>query len=73
MNAPIRHIVSLPGGEPVVPSPHPSPGPLREPVPVPPGYGFSLDTGGSSEEVHAYRSTDMSIPESNRARRSVLR
>ena len=73
MTAPIRDIVSYPDGEPVVPSPHPTPGPLREPVPVPPGYGFSLDTGLSSEEMHAYRSAVMSIPESNRARRSVLR
>ena len=34
MTAPIRELVRYPGGEPVVPSPQPSPGPLREPVPV---------------------------------------
>jgi hypothetical protein len=63
MSAPISDLVRYPGGEPVVPSPLPSPGPLREPVPVPSGYGFSVDTGLTSEDVHAYRSAIMSIPE----------
>jgi hypothetical protein len=73
MTAPIRHIVSYPDGEPVVPSPPPpSPGPLREPVPVPPGYGFRL--GNSSALVHEYQSTDhISFREGARARRAVLR
>ena len=73
MTAPIRNIVSYPEGEPVVPSPPPpSPGPLREPVPVPPGYGFRL--GNSSALVHEYQSTvRISFREGARARRSVLR
>lgn len=73
MTAPIRDLVRYPGGEPVVPSPEPSPGPLREPVPVPSAYGFSLDTGLSSEDMHAYRSAIMSIPEARRGQRLVLR
>jgi hypothetical protein len=73
MTAPISALVRYPGGEPVVPSPQPSPGPLREPVPVPSGYGFSVDTGLTSEDVHAYRSAIMSIPEARRAERLVLR
>jgi len=73
MTAPISDIVRYPGGEPVVPSPQPSPGPLREPVPVPSGYGFFLDTGLSKEDMHAYRSTIMSIPEARRARHLVMR
>jgi hypothetical protein len=56
MSAPISGLVRYPGGEPVVvPSARPSPGPLREPVPVPPGYGFQLWT--SSALVHEYQST----------------
>jgi hypothetical protein len=35
MTAPISGLVRYPGGEPVVSSPQPSPGPLREPVPLP--------------------------------------
>jgi hypothetical protein len=73
MTAPIRNLVRYPGGEPVVPSPQPSPEPLREPVAVPSGYGFSLDTGLSSEDMHAYRSAIMGIPEARRAQRLVLR
>jgi hypothetical protein len=73
MTAPIRELVRYPGGEPVVPSPQPSPGPLREPVPVPSGYGFSVDTGLTSEDVHAYSSAIMSVPEARRAQRLVLR
>jgi hypothetical protein len=73
MTAPIRDLVHYPGGEPVVPSPQPIPGPLREPVPVPSGYGFSLDTGQSHEDFHAYTSAVMSIPEARRAQRLVMR
>jgi hypothetical protein len=73
MTAPIRDLVRYPGGEPVVTSPQPSPEPLREPVPVPSGYGFSVDTGLTSEGVHAYRSAIMGIPEARRAERLVLR
>jgi len=73
MTAPIRELVRYPGGEPVVPSPQPSPGPLREPVPVPSGYGFSVDTGLTSEDMHAYSSAIMSVPEARRAQRLVLR
>jgi hypothetical protein len=73
MTAPIRELVRYPGGEPVVPSPQPSRGPLREPVPVPSGYGFSVDTGLTSEDLHAYSSAIMSIPEARRAERLVLR
>jgi hypothetical protein len=73
MTAPIRDLVHYPGGEPVVASPLPSPEPLREPVPVPPGYGFSVDTGLTSEEMHAYRSAIMGIPKARRAQRLVLR
>jgi hypothetical protein len=67
--APIGGLVRYPGGEPVVPSPHPSPGPLREPVPVPPGYGFRLWT--SSAFVHEYQST-VPIRDGSDARLSVL-
>jgi hypothetical protein len=73
MTAPISDLVRYPGGEPVVPSPQPSPGPLREPVPIPPGYGFSVDTGLSSEDMNTYRSAIMGIPEARRAQRLVLR
>ena len=73
MSAPISELVRYPGGEPVVSSPEPSPGPLREPVPVPSGYGFSVNTGLTSEDVHAYSSAIMSIPEARRAERLVLR
>jgi hypothetical protein len=68
--APISGLVRYPGGEPVVPSPHPSPGPLHEPVPVPPGYGFQLWT--SSAFVHEYQST-VPIRDGSDARLSVLR
>jgi len=69
--APISGLVGYPGGEPVVPSPHPSPGPLHEPVPVPPGYGFQLWT--SSALVHEYQSTvPISLRETRDARLSVL-
>jgi hypothetical protein len=69
--APISGLVRYPGGEPVVPSPHPSPGPLHEPVPVPPGYGFQLWT--SSALVHEYQSTvPISLRETSDARLSVL-
>ena len=71
MSAPISGLVRYPGGEPVVPSPHPSPGPLHEPVPVPPGYGFQLWT--SSALVHEYQSTvPISLRETSDARLSVL-
>jgi hypothetical protein len=70
--APISDRVRYPGGEPVVPSPRPTPGPLREPVPVPSGYGFSLVTG-SQDHTHAYRSRIMSIPEARHAERLVMR
>jgi hypothetical protein len=70
MSAPISGLVRYPGGEPVVPSPHPSPGPLHEPVPVPPGYGFRLWT--SSAFVHEYQST-VPIRDGSDARLSVLR
>ena len=71
MSAPISGLVRYPGGEPVVPSPHPSPGPLHEPVPVPPGYGFQLWT--SSALVHEYQSTvPISFREGSDARLSVL-
>jgi hypothetical protein len=73
MTAPISGLVRYPGGEPVVPSPQPSPRLLREPVPVPSGYGFSVDTGLSSDDVHAYRSAIMDMPEARRAQRLVLR
>jgi len=73
MTAPISGLVRYPGGEPVVvPSPQPSPGPLREPVPLP-DYGFVLLAGESSDQVHSYRSAIMSIPEARRAERLVLR
>ena len=69
--APISGLVRYPGGEPVVPSPHPSPGPLHEPVPVPPGYGFQLWT--SSALVHEYQSTvPISFRDGSDARLSVL-
>jgi hypothetical protein len=71
MTAPISGLVRYPGGEPVVSSPHPSPGPLHEPVPVPPGYGFQL--WNSSALVHEYQSTvHFSAREAAGARRSVL-
>jgi hypothetical protein len=57
----------------VVSSPQPSRGPLREPVPVPSGYGFSFVPGLSDDEMHAYVSDIMSIPEARRAERLVLR
>jgi hypothetical protein len=71
MTAPISGLVRYPGGEPVVSSPHPSPGPLHEPVPVPPGYGFQLWT--SSALVHEYQSTvPISFRDGSDARLSVL-
>jgi hypothetical protein len=73
MTAPISGLVRYPGGEPVVSSPQPSRGPLREPVPVPSGYGFSFVPGLSDDEMHAYVSDIMSIPEARRAERLVLR
>ena len=72
MTAPISELVRYPGGEPLVPSPQPSPGPLREPVPLP-DYGFVLLPGGSSDQVHSYRSAIMGIPEARRGQRLVLR
>jgi hypothetical protein len=73
MTAPISGLVRYPGGEPLVPSPQPSPGPLREPVLVPSGYGFSFVPGLSDDDVHAYVSDIMSLPEPRRAQRLVLR
>lgn len=73
MSAPISELVRYPGGEPLVPSPQPSPGPLREPVPVPSGYGFSFVPGLSHDDMHAYVSDIMSIPEARRAERLVIR
>ena len=73
MTAPISGLVRYPGGEPVIPSPPPSPGPLREPVPVPPGYGFSFVPGLSGDDVHAYISDIMGIPEARGGQRLVLR
>jgi hypothetical protein len=73
MTAPISELVRYPGGEPLVPSPQPSPGPLREPVLVPSGYGFSFVPGLSDDDVHAYVSDIMSLPEPRRAQRLVLR
>jgi hypothetical protein len=71
MTAPISGLVRYPGGERVVSSPHPSPGPLHEPVPVPPGYGFQLWT--SSALVHEYQSTvPISFRDGSDARLSVL-
>ena len=71
MTAPISGLVRYPGGEPVVSSPHPSPGPLHEPVPVPPGYGFQL--WNSSALVHEYQSTvPISFRDGSDARLSVL-
>lgn len=72
MAAPVSKLVRYPGGGPI-PVAEPSTGPLREPVPVPSGYGFSVDTGLTSEDVHAYSSAIMSIPEARRAERLVLR
>ena len=70
--APISGLVRYPGGEPVASSPQPSPGPLREPVPLP-DYGFVLLPGESSDQVHSYRSAIMGIPEARRGQRLVLR
>jgi hypothetical protein len=72
MTAPISGLVRYPGGEPVVSSPQPSPGPLREPVPLP-DYGFVLLPGESSDQVHSYRSAIIGIPEARRGQRLVLR
>ncbi len=73
MTAPITDIVRYPDGGPISPATEPSIGPLREPVPLP-DYGFVVDTGMTSEEVHAYRSTTrMSVHEARVAQRSVMR
>jgi hypothetical protein len=72
MAAPVSKLVRYPGGGPV-PVAQPSPGPLREPVPVPSEYGFSVNTGLTTEDVHAYSSAIMTIPEARRAERLVLR
>ena len=40
---------------------------------MPSGYGFSVDTGLTSEDMHAYSSAIMSVPEARRAQRLVLR
>jgi hypothetical protein len=71
--APITERVRYPSGDPVT-SPEPQTQSLREPVPVPPGYGFELNAGLSSEQTHVYESsTQMSIPEARRAQRAVMR
>jgi hypothetical protein len=76
-NAPIRNIVSYPGGMPLEPGGPPEAAPLREPVPVPPGYGFRLepsDSRTSAELVHVYSgSEDMSDAEAQQAQREVMR
>ena len=72
MTAPIRNIVRYPDGGPV-----PDAGPripVREPVPVPPGFGFSLDTGLSYVRMRVYASVpDMSLAEAERVQRAVMR
>ncbi|HZD78682.1 MAG TPA: hypothetical protein VE646_01400 [Actinomycetota bacterium] len=70
--APLARLVGYPDGGPVSNTPEPSAGPFREPVPLPPNYGFV--PRNSTEEVHVYESTTaMSFHEANRAQRSVLR
>jgi hypothetical protein len=70
--APVGRLVRYPDGGPVSNTPGPSTGPFREPVPVPPGYGFR--PWNSSAEEHVYQSTvHISLREGDRARRSVLR
>jgi hypothetical protein len=70
--APVGELVGYPDGEPVSSTPEPSLGPLREPVPLPPGYGFVR--WNWSQEEHQYRSTvHISFREGERARRAVLR
>lgn len=72
--APVGRLVSYPDGGPVSHTAEPSTGPLREPVPLPPDYGFVLNPGSSSEQVHEYQSTvHISFREADRARRSVMR
>ena len=72
MTAPIRHIVRFPDGGPV--SGRDSALPVREPVPVPPGYGFSPDAQLTDEHRHVYRSTlDMSAAEADQVQRAVTR
>ena len=73
MAAPVSKLVRYPGGGPV-PVAEPNTGPLREPVPLPPGYKFVLVEGISSEQVHAYVSTTgMSTAEADRGQRAVMR
>jgi hypothetical protein len=73
MAAPVSTLVRYPGGGPV-PVAEPSTGPLREPVPLPPGYDFALVAGISDEQVHAYVSTtSMSDAEADRGQRAVMR
>jgi hypothetical protein len=73
MAAPVSELVRYPGGGPVAVA-EPSTGPLREPVPLPPGYEFVLVAGISDEQVHAYVSTiSMSTAEADRGQRAVMR
>lgn len=73
MAAPVSELVRYPGGGPVAVA-EPSTGPLREPVPLPPGYEFVLVAGISDEQVHAYVSTiSMSDAEADRGQRAVMR
>jgi hypothetical protein len=70
--APVGSLVSYPDGGPVSPTPAPSIGPFREPVPLPAEYGFV--PWNTSAEEHQYRSTArMSFREAGDAQRSVLR
>jgi hypothetical protein len=73
MDAPVSKLVRYPGGG-SVPVAEPSTGPLREPVPLPPGYKFALVAGISDEQRHAYVSTtSMSDAEADRGQRAVMR
>jgi hypothetical protein len=73
MAAPVRKLVRYPGGGPV-PVAEPNTGPLREPVPLPPGYEFALVAGASDEQRHSYVSTtSMSTAEADRGQRAVIR
>lgn len=73
MAAPVSELVRYPGGGPVAVA-EPSTGPLREPVPLPPGYEFVLVAGISDEQRHAYVSTiSMSTAEADRGQRAVMR
>jgi hypothetical protein len=73
MAAPVSKLVRYPGGGPVSAA-GPSTEPLREPVPLPPGYRFVLVAGISSEQRHAYVSmTHMSNAEADRGQREVMR